>query len=494
VSDFSSSEVRVRIAPSPTGAIHLGLARTTLFNWAFARHHGGKLVLRIEDTDRERSTAESEAQISDGLRWLGMDWDEGPEVGGPYGPYRQSERYERYEAAANTLLASAAAYRCFCSKERLSELRTAQEARKETPRYDGQCRALGADESADRAAAGEPFTIRFHVPEGETVVEDLVRGRVVFQNKEVDDWVMVRQGGNPTYNFVVVCDDRDMHITHVFRGEEHLVNTPKQILLYQALGEAPPQFGHLPLMLGKDGKKLSKRHGSVSLAPYREQGYSKEAILNFLARQGWSLDGETEIFSLETFVKAFEISDVNKAGSIFDFDKFGWMSGEYIHKESLAELGEHCAPYIIAAGLLTADAMAADPARFEAALALGQDRIRLYSEMPEQIGFFYCADDAVVYDEKAEANSRKHENRIEVLRNYLEFCAPTLEQWTGPEDLRNATKEWVQGHGFKFPVLFQPLRCALTGRPGGPDLFDIIDWLGPQAATTRILQGLQRLA
>ena len=494
MSDSASSEVRVRIAPSPTGAIHLGLARTTLFNWAFARHHGGKLILRIEDTDRERSTTESETQILEGLTWLGTTWDEGPQVGGPYAPYHQSERADRHLEVAAKLLSSGAAYRCFCTKERLSEVRAAQEARKDTPRYDGKCRALSADESLERSAAGEPFAVRFHVPEGETVIHDLVRGKVVFNNKEVDDWVMVRQGGNPTYNFVVVCDDADMHITHVFRGEEHLVNTPKQILLYSALGLDAPQFGHLPLMLGQDGKKLSKRHGSVSLAPYREAGYSRDAILNFLARQGWALDGETEIFSVEQFVEAFEIGGVNKAGSIFDFDKFTWMSGEYIHKESPAELAEHCAPYMIAAGLLSAEEIAADPARFQAALALGQERVRLYSEMPTQIGFLYAADDALPYDEKAEANSRKHAERIPILRKYLECTAPALAAGASAEDLRAAGKQWVADEGLKFPQLFQPLRCALTGKPGGPDLFDIITWLGPERTTTRLIEGLSRLA
>ncbi len=489
-----SQEVRVRIAPSPTGTIHLGLARTALFNWAYARRHGGVFVLRIEDTDRARSTAESERAILDGLRWLGVDWDEGPEVGGPYAPYHQYERIERHRELAAGLLASGAAYRCFCSRERLDELRAAQEARKETPRYDGRCRDLDPAEAARRAEAGEPCTVRFRVPAGSTTIEDLVRGSVTFENTEVDDWIMVRGDGDPTYNFVVVCDDADMRITHVFRGEEHMTNTPKQVLLYAALGLEPPRFGHLPLMLGKDGKKLSKRHGSVSLAQYIDEGYSRPAVVNFLARQGWALDGETEIFSVEDFVANFDIADVSKGGSVFDFEKFAWMSGEYVHREPLDELAAHCAPFLVAAGLATAAELEADPARLEAACAMGQERVRLYSEMPATIGFLYAADEDLEWDPKAEAGARKHEEGVRVLREWFEFAAPAIAEGRTADELRDATKEWIQGHGLKFPQLFQPLRCALTGQPGGPDLFDVIAWLGPERTSTRVLKGLERLS
>ncbi len=485
---------RVRIAPSPTGAIHLGLLRTTLFNWAYARRNGGAFVLRIEDTDRERSTEESERTILEGLRWLGTTWDEGPDVGGDFGPYNQSQRIERHRELAARLVAEGAAYRCFCDRARLDELRAGQEARKETPRYDGRCRELDPAEAAARAAAGEACTIRFAVPAGETVVEDLVRGRVVFDNGEVDDWVMVRQDGNPTYNFVVVCDDADMEISHVFRGEEHLVNTPKQVLLYAALGLEPPCFGHLPLMLGKDGKKLSKRHGSVSLDEFRGPGYSRLALVNFLARQGWALDGETEIFSVEEFVAAFDIGDVNKAGSVFDYEKLLWMSGEYIHKESAAELLEHCAADLIEAGLVSAAELEQDRAPLEAAVLLGQERVRLYSEMPATIGFLFADDDQLPYDEKAEQNARKHEARLETLAAYLDLLRPALERGDDAEALRAAGKGFVSERGLKFPQLFQPLRCALTGKAGGPDLFDILAWLGPERSLRRLERGLERLA
>lgn len=493
MSGTSRDDIRVRIAPSPTGSIHLGLARTTLFNWAFARHHGGTFVLRVEDTDKERSTKESEQAILDGFRWLGVDWDEGPGIGGPYAPYHQSERVARHMEIADGLLEAGHAYRCFCTRERLGEMRAAQEARKETPRYDGLCRSVDPAEAARRAEAGEDFTVRFRVPEGQTTIKDLVRGTVTFQNVEVDDWIMVRQGGNPTYNFVVVCDDADMRISHVFRGEEHLTNTPKQVLLYQALGLEAPRFGHLPLMLGKDGKKLSKRHGDVSLGEYVEAGYSQPATINFLARQGWALDGETEIFSVERFVEAFDISGVSKGGSIFDFEKFAWMSGQYVQQESLAELAAHCAPYLVAAGLATAEELAADPAPLEAAVAMGQERVRLYSEMPATIGFLYAADEDLEWDEKAEKNARKHADCVTTLKNWFETAAASISSGAPADQVRQETKDWVAGHGLKFPQLFQPLRCVLTGQAGGPDLFDVIAWLGPERTSTRLLRGLQRL-
>ncbi len=493
MSGTSRDDIRVRIAPSPTGSIHLGLARTTLFNWAFARHHGGTFVLRVEDTDKERSTRESEQAILDGFRWLGVDWDEGPEVGGPYEPYHQAERVARHLEVAGELLAAGHAYRCFCTRERLDEMRAAQEARKETPRYDRQCRDIDPAEAARRAEAGEACTVRFRVPVGETAIADLVRGTVTFQNVEVDDWIMVRQDRNPTYNFVVVVDDADMRISHVFRGEEHMTNTPKQVLLYRALGLEAPRFGHLPLMLGQDGKKLSKRHGDVSLGEYIEAGYSQPATINFLARQGWALDGETEIFSVEQFVEAFDIDGVSKGGAVFDFEKFAWMSGQYIQRESLAELAAHCGPHLVKAGLATADELAADSARLEAAVAMGQERVRIYSEMPATIGFLYAGDEDLEWDAKAEKNARKHEDCVATLKSWFETAAPSISSGAPAEELRQETKDWVAGHGLKFPQLFQPLRCVLTGQAGGPDLFDVIAWLGPERTSTRLLRGLQRL-
>ncbi|MCA8979186.1 MAG: glutamate--tRNA ligase [Planctomycetes bacterium] len=486
---------RVRIAPSPTGNVHLGLARTSLFNWAFARKNGGTFILRIEDTDLERSTKESERQIIEGLKWLGVQWDEGPDVGGPYAPYHQTERVEGHLARAEELLASGNAYRCFCDRERLDALRVEQEQRKETPRYDRACLAIDAAESARRAAAGEAFAIRFRVPEGETTFTDLVRGDMRFDNAEVDDWVMVRQGGNPTYNFVVVCDDADMRITHVLRGEEHLTNTPKQVLLAQALGIEPPHFGHLPLMLGVNRKKLSKRDGAdVSLEDYRKKGYPKAAIINFLCLQGWALDGETEIFSLDQFVENFDPQDVSKDGAVFDPVKFQWMAGEYLRQESPKELAEHCAPYVIEAGLMTAEEIRESGEWFRDVVHGHRERIRLYSELPEQIESLFAPDDQVPYEEAAEQGARKHENRVATLEDFLAWLTPQLTKGSRAEQVREGAKQWVKDAGLKFPALFQPLRCALTGKAGGPDLFELMEWLGGERSLVRIQTGIKRLA
>ena len=487
------SDLRVRIAPSPTGTVHLGLCRTALFNWAYARGRGGTFVLRIEDTDRTRSTAESEAAILEGLRWLGIDWDEGPEVGGPHGPYRQSERVVGHTETGRRLLEGGHAYRCFCSAERLTELREAQEKRKETPRYDGLCRDMDPAEAERRAAAGEEFTVRFRVPEGATEFEDLVRGSVRFDHGEIDDWIMLRRDGSPTYNFVVVCDDVDMRISHVFRGEEHLVNTPKQILLYGALGETAPRFGHLPLMLGTDRKKLSKRTGDTALGDYVANGYPRDAITNFLCLQGWALDGETEVFAMATFVERFDIVDVQKAGAVFDPQKFRWLAGDTIRRMALAELADAVAPHVVEAGQMSAEDIAARRPWFERLVAGEQERIELFGEFPPRVACFFEADDAVTFDPKAEKNARKHEARAETLEAYLEWLRGR-DDLDDPASLGAATKEWVQERGLKIPALFQPLRCVLTGQPGGRDLFDCVALLGLEATAARVRAGVARLA
>lgn len=487
------SDLRVRIAPSPTGTVHLGLCRTALFNWAYAKKRGGKFILRIEDTDRTRSTAESEAAILEGLRWLGVDWDEGPEKGGPYAPYRQSERVEGHVQAAKDLLAGEHAYRCFCTPERLTKLRETQEAAKETPRYDGHCRDLGQDESAKRAAGGEEFVIRFRIPEGATAFKDQVRGDVRFEHVEIDDWIMARRDGTPTYNFVVVCDDIAMKISHVFRGEEHLVNTPKQILLYQAFGEEPPRFAHLPLMLGKDRKKLSKRSGDTALGDYVGNGYPKDAIVNFLCLQGWALDGETEVFDVDTFVENFDIENVQKGGAVFDIDKFRWLSADTIRRMTVSDLADAVAPEVVEAGWMTTPEIAERRAWFEQLVAGEQERIEVFSDFRGRVQPFFEADDAVTYDPKAVKGSQKHEGRADTLRAFADWLA-SREDIDQPESLGAAAKDWVKAREIKMPALFQPLRCALTGQPGGRDLFDAVSLLGRDKALTRIKIAIERLA
>ena len=486
--------IRLRFAPSPTGQLHVGGARTALFNWAYARRHGGVFILRIEDTDPERSTREYECAILEGLRWLGIVWDEGPDVGGPYGPYRQSERIGRHREAARLLLAGGHAYRCFCTTERLDRLREEQALRKEKPAYDGLCRKVQPGESDERAARGESHVLRFRVPEGETRFVDHVRGAVAFGNREVEDWVMVRSDGNPTYNFVVVCDDVDMRVTHVFRGEEHLVNTPKQVLLYRAMGQPVPEFGHLPLMLGSDRKKLSKRTGDTALQDYREKGFPAEAVVNFLCLQGWALDGKTEIFGVADLLAKFDIRDVNKAGAVFDLDKFLWLSGEYIRRDSLENVAKMCAPYVVRAGLMTEAEIRSREGWYRSVVGGEKERIRTYAELPERIAYLFAQETAVPYEEAAEKNSRKHEGRIETLRAYLDWIRPQLANGVDVPALRDAGKAWMASRGLKPPQLLQPLRCALTGQAGGPDIYDVIGWLGPARSLRRIEMAIERLA
>lgn len=489
--------VRVRFAPSPTGRLHIGGARTALFNWAFARRHGGTFLLRIEDTDFERSTHAHELAILAGLRWLGINWDEGPDVGGPYAPYHQAQRVERHRTLARELLARGAAYRCFCTHERIEEMREEAEDQHQGSAYDRRCRKIAPEESARRAQAGESFVIRFKVPDGHTSIADLVRGDVTFDNKDVDDWVMVRSDDNPTYNFVVVCDDIDMRITHVFRGEEHLINTPKQVLLYRALDARPPAFGHLPLMLGTDRKKLSKRTGDTALQDYQEKGYPKDAVVNFLCLQGWALNGTQEIFSLDELVKHFDIKDVSKAGAVFDIDKFRWLAGEYLRKEAPETLLEHCAPYVVSAGLLSDGQVRERRAWLLSVLAAEKERMHVYSEFPERIAYLFAKDDDLPYDADAEANARKHEARVSVLTDYVAWLRA---RGAGPIEgaevgaLRDATKAWAAERKLKLPQLFQPLRCALSGRAGGPDCFDMISWLGRERSLARLERACVRLA
>jgi glutamyl-tRNA synthetase len=474
--------------------LHIGGARTALFNWAYARRHGGQFLLRIEDTDPERSTREYERAILEGLRWLGLNWDEGPDVGGPHGPYRQSERFERYRAVARELVASGRAYLCFCSSERLDEVRKGQEERKERIAYDRRCMALDPAAAAARVAAGEKAVVRFKTPEGQTRFLDHIRGDVSFENAEVDDWVMLRSDGSPTYNFCVVVDDVDMRITHVFRGEEHLVNTPKQVLLYRALGLEAPEFGHLPLMLGTDGKKLSKRTGDTALQDYRDSGYPRDAVVNFLCLQGWALDGATEVFGVKELVARFDIKDVQKAGAIFDLDKFRWMAGEYLRRMTPEELADACAPFVVAAQLTSAEDLAARRAWFVEVVKSEQARIHIYSELPPRIAYLFQPDDAVVWTDEPLAAVRKHANAAQTLVDFRAWLAPRIERGVDAAELRESAKKWAQEKGLKLPAFFQPVRLALSGVVQGADLFDVMALLGPERVLARLERGAARLS
>ncbi len=487
-----TSPPRVRFAPSPTGQLHIGGARTALFNWAYARGRGGTFVLRIEDTDFERSKPEYERAILDGLRWLGLDWDEGPDVGGPCGPYRQSERVERHQSQALELERRGLAYRCFCSSERLEALRAEQAAARARVAYDRHCAELAPAEVQRRRAAGEPSVLRYRVPSGRTHIQDAVRGEVVFDHAEVDDWIMLRSGDLPTYNFVVVVDDIDMRISHVIRGEEHLINTPKQALLYAAFGAPTPEFAHLPLMLGTDGKKLSKRTGDTALEDYRKEGYPPAAVVNFLCLQGWALDGSREIFSTDELVAQFDLKDISKGGAIFDLDKFRWLAAEYLRREGPAELARHCAPYVVARGLASASELAARQPWFERVVSCEKERIHTYAELAPRVEWLFRSDRELVFDPQALAAARKFPAAPSTLTDFAGWLEAQGSR--SAEELRAAAKEWVTQRGLKMPALFQPLRLVLTGQPGGLDLFEAIELLGRAPSLLRIRAGAERLA
>ena len=457
-----SRDVRVRFAPSPTGHLHVGGARTALFNWLFARHHGGTFILRIEDTDRSRSTEEHIDLILDALRWLGLDWDEGPPAPG----YRQTERLELYRAHARQLLAAGRAYYCDCPPAQLEAERRAAEARKETFRYAGRCRGRGL-------AAG---ALRLRIADtGTTVVHDLIHGPVTFDHQQLDDWILVRTDGTPTYNFCVVVDDVDMRISHVIRGNDHLSNTPKQVLCYEALGFPVPAFAHVSMILGPDRARLSKRHGATSVQAYREQGILPEALVNYLARLGWS-HGDQEIFTRAELVERFDIKDVSSSGAVFDQGKLEWLSQEYIKATDGARLAGLVRPFLAEAGL-----PAPDDARLAAMLETLRERARTLREMVEAGRFYFARPPA--YDDTARARlfTPAGVERLGVLLERL----PAVEPFTAPA-LEARYRELAAALGLKLVDLAQLTRLAVTGRTASPPLFDVLALLGREEVLVRL--------
>ncbi len=462
-----SRDVRVRFAPSPTGHLHVGGARTALFNWLFARHHGGTFILRIEDTDRSRSTDENIDFIVDALRWLELDWDEGSPTAG----YRQTERLELYRAHAERLVAAGRAYYCDCPPEQLEAERKAAEARKETFRYSGRCRARGLTAGA----------LRLRIPDaGATVVQDLIHGPVVFEHQQLDDWILVRTDGTPTYNFCVVVDDVDMRISHVIRGNDHLSNTPKQVLCYEALGYPVPAFAHVSMILGTDRARLSKRHGATSVQAYREQGILPEALVNYLARLGWS-HGDQEIFSRAELIERFDIKDVSSSGAVFDRAKLEWLSQEYIKASAGPRLAALVRPFLAEAGLT-----APDDARLAAMLETLRERAKTLREMVE-VGRFYFERPAT-YEDKARAKlfTAEGAKRLRLLGERLQ----AVEPFTAPA-LEALYRELVAALGLELVDLAQLTRLAVTGRTASPPLFDVLALLGRDEVLVRLRAALE---
>ncbi|WP_274654085.1 glutamate--tRNA ligase [Paenibacillus humicola] len=479
-----TDQVRVRYAPSPTGHLHIGNARTALFNYLFARSLGGAFIIRIEDTDVKRNVAGGEENQLTYLKWLGIDWDESVDVGGEYGPYRQTERLDMYRTCYEDLLARGLAYRCYCTEEELEREREEQIARGETPRYSGKHRDLSETERLAFEAEGRVPSIRFRVPEGRTYTfTDMVKGSISFESDGIGDFVIVKKDGIPTYNFAVAVDDHLMAISHVLRGEDHISNTPRQLMIYEALGWEPPQFGHMTLIVNEQRKKLSKRDESIVqfIEQYDALGYLPETLFNFIVLLGWSPEGEQEMFSREELIQAFDAARLSKSPAVFDTNKLAWMNNEYIKKTELPRLVELCLPHLQRAGRLPETLDDSGRAWAAALVALYQDKLRYASEIVELTELFFQAD---VQDEE-EAKTVLAEQQVPaVLADFLDRVK-ALEA-LDVDNVKAAIKAVQQATGFKGKQLFMPIRAALTGQTHGPDLNQTIALLGKSKVETRL--------
>lgn len=486
--------VRVRFAPSPTGHLHIGGARTAIYNWAFARGHGGVFVLRIDDTDPERSTEDNTQAILRAMRWLGLDWDEGPEAGGEHGPYFQTQRADSYRAALARLRETGAAYPCFCSAEALEARREAARAKGGFAGYDRTCRALDREAAHARADAGEPCVWRLAVPSDrvEVAFDDAIRGPMSFPAASLDDFVLVRTDGTPTYNFATVVDDVEMAITHVVRGDDHLSNTPRQILVFEALGGAVPVFGHLSMILGADGKRLSKRHGATSVEAFRDEGYLPEAVVNYLALLGWSIDGERTVFSRDEMVAAFELERVSRNPAIFDPEKLDWMNGVYIREMTPAAFADRMLPWLQEAGLV-ADGWAADPAHrawLERLGVLVAERVKRLDELVPSVRFLFDDDASFRIDEASREKALAKDFAPAALSAAVDALGALPDDGFTHDRVEAALRALPEPLGLKPKDVLQAVRVATTGSTVSPPLFESLALLGRETTLRRLRAAL----
>ena len=484
-----TSSVRVRFAPSPTGKLHIGGARTAIYNWAFARANGGTFILRIDDTDPTRSTDENTQIILRAMRWLGLDWDEGPEVGGDFGPYAQTERLDMYKEAAQKLWDAGRAYPCFCTTEQLAADRAAAQARKDPFQgYQRRCRDLSREEAQARIDAGEPYVLRIKVPadRGDVVIHDAVHGDVVFDAKELDDFVIFRSDGTPTYNFATVVDDAMMGITHVIRGDDHLSNTPRQVMVYEALEAPVPTFAHISMVLGADGKKLSKRHGATSVEEYRDAGYLSDAFVNYLALLGWSLDGETTVIPRDVLASQFSLDRISKNPATFDPKKLDWMNAEYINAMSDADFADQIMlPQLHEAGLID-DGFEADEAWVDALSSIVKPRTKMPADAAVVAAPVFATAQTLEYDEKSVAKGLAKEGMGAVLdaaREALDAVAG--DAWT-PEAIDGALEPLPDALDAKKRIVFQAVRVAVCGNMVSPPLGETMALVGKDDCLARI--------
>lgn len=460
-----TQKIRVRFAPSPTGHLHIGGARTALFNWLFARHYRGVFILRIEDTDISRSTEEYIEAIIEGMRWLGLDWDEGP--------YRQTARFDIYRSYANKLLKDDKAYKCYCTPEELEQRRQEALAHGKQLKYDGRCRNITA------SMPDSPYAIRFKMPqEGQTVVNDLIKGVVEFDNSQLEDLIIMRSDGTPTYNFVVVADDIDMKITHVIRGDDHLNNTPKQIHIYKAFQWEPPQFGHLPMILGDDKTRLSKRHGATSVITYKDMGYLPDALVNYLVRLGWSY-GDQEVFTRDELIKYFSLESIGKSAAVFNPEKLLWLNSQYIIKKDAKKLAEMVIPFLEKEGI--SDGQQLDMEWLSKAVNSLKERVRTLVELANSLKYYileYVEIDPVAKEKFLKPENIRHLSELkEILAGLTDFTAANIER---------VFHSFAEKHGLKLGSIAQPVRVAITGGAASPGLFDVLEIVGKDKVMKRL--------
>ena len=476
-------KLKVRFAPSPTGPFHIGGARSALFNWLVARHADGTFLVRIEDTDLKRSTKESEENIKDSLKWLGMNWDEGIDVGGPHGPYRQTERLDLYKKEVQRLLDEGKAYYCYCSAEELEVSRKAQLDAGKTPIYDEHCRHLTEEEKAKYEAEGRKPVVRLKVrKDGVFAFDDMVRGHVEFQAAGVGDFIIMKSDGIPVYNFAVVIDDAFMEVTHVIRAEEHLSNTPRQLAIYEALGYKPPKFGHISLILGEDHKKMSKRHGATSVTEYRNMGYLPEAVVNYLALLGWTPKGEQEIFTEEELIKQFSMKRVSSNDAVFDINKLNWINFQYMKKLDADQLYDLIFPFLVKAGYVDAAVSEEKKDWLKKVIWFMKDHIYFAGQAAEELKFFFedmpaLTDEAILSIMKAETSGKLLKAFIEDLK-----ALETFDQ----AEIKKCFNACMKAQGIKGKAAYEPTRIALTGATQGPGMFEMMELFGREKTMDRL--------
>ena len=476
-------KLKVRFAPSPTGPFHIGGARSALFNWLVARHADGTFLVRIEDTDLKRSTKESEENIKDSLKWLGMNWDEGIDVGGPHGPYRQTERLDLYKKEVQRLLDEGKAYYCYCSAEELEKSRKAQLDAGKTPIYDEHCRHLTEEEKARYEAEGRKPVVRLKVrKDGVFAFDDMVRGHVEFQAAGVGDFIIMKSDGIPVYNFAVVIDDAFMEVTHVIRAEEHLSNTPRQLAIYEALGYKPPKFGHISLILGEDHKKMSKRHGATSVTEYRNMGYLPEAVVNYLALLGWTPKGEQEIFTEEELIKQFSMKRVSSNDAVFDINKLNWINFQYMKKLDADQLYDLIFPFLVKAGYVDAAVSEEKKDWLKKVIWFMKDHIYFAGQAADELRFFF-EDMTKITDEDILA-VMKEETSGKLLKAFIEDLK-ALETFDQAE-IKKCFNACMKAQGIKGKAAYEPTRIALTGATQGPGMFEMMELFGREKTMDRL--------